>query len=219
MSRRFSDEPIHIIRRIPSPEQLETLRPAGRPLRERFGEAAASFVRAIAQRLVSGPRSLETMEEADLTAQAENREQKPGEVAREEGELLNPGSDQGVTIKLMGPTMKTDEKGEGDIEDPIGESSGIQPEELAELRGYLLQQQQDIGRLVAQVKELKTLVLSQQRLIEHLTKAVFAAPVSPSQAVPSSAVSGQGRSGRLKSARSGKGTVATSDSPRLPLNV
>jgi hypothetical protein len=53
---------------------------------------------------------------------------------------------------------------------PPAAPTGNQVEEVAELRAYLLSQQQDIARLAEQVQELKSLVVSQRQVLVYLGK-------------------------------------------------
>ncbi len=221
MSRRFNDEPIHVIRRIPSPEQLDAVRSAKRPVGGKFGEAAASFARSVAERLasVTSPRPSAGKKESGSVFQGppDEAQHEPG---TEEREPIEKGSDHLVMAEPRGPAAESaDDKPGAAPVNPTAESSAVQPEEVAELRGYLLQQQQDIVRLASQMKELKSFVLSQQRLIERLAREVVRGSISPTQPGRSSAVARPNRPGRQKSARVEKTVMTQNDPMRLPLNV
>lgn len=221
MSRRFSDEPIHVIRRIPSPEQLDAVRSAKRPVGGTFGEAAASFARSVAERLasVTSLRPSAGKQESGSVFQGAPDE-VPNEPGTGERESVEKGPDRSAMAEPRGPAVESadDEPGAAPV-NPTAESSAVQPEEVAELRGYLLQQQQDIVRLASQMQELKSLVLSQQRLIERLAREVVRGSVSPPQTGRSSAVARPNRSGRQKSAGVEKAVMTQNDPMRLPLNV
>ncbi|MCP9450688.1 MAG: hypothetical protein NNA21_11590 [Nitrospira sp.] len=220
MSRRFSDEPIHVIRRIPSPEQLDAVRSAKRPVGGKFGEAAASFARSVAERLasVTSPRPSAGKKESDsvFLGLPDETQNDPGE----EREPIEKGSAHLATAEPRRPAAESaDDKPGAAPVNPTAESSAVQPEEVAELRGYLLQQQQDIVRLASQMQELKSLVLLQQRLIERLAREVVRGSVSPTQPGRSSGLTRPNRPGRQKSARVEKTVMTQSDPMRLPLNV
>jgi hypothetical protein len=221
MSRRFSDEPIHVIRRIPSPEQLDAVRSVKRPVGGKFGEAAASFARSVAERLasVTSPRPSAGKKESDSVFQGPPDE-APNELGTEDRESIEQGPDHMAMAEPRGPAVESaNDEPEATQANPTAESSAVQPEEVAELRGYLLQQQQDIVRLASQMQELKSLVLSQRRLIERLAREVVRGSVSSTQAGRSSAVARPNRLGRQKPARVEKATMTQNDPMRLPLNV
>ncbi|MCP9469711.1 MAG: hypothetical protein NNA31_06890 [Nitrospira sp.] len=221
MSRRFSDEPIRVIRRIPSPEQLDAVRSAKRPAGAKFGEAAASFARSVAERLasVTSARPSAGKKESDSVFQGPPDE-APNEHGADEREPIEQVPDHLAMAESRGAAVEpADDKPGAAPVNPTAESSAVQPEEVAELRGYLLQQQQDIVRLASQMQELKSLVLSQQRLIERLAREVVRGSVSPIQTGRSSAVARPNRPGRQKSAGVEKTVMPQNDPMRLPLNV
>lgn len=221
MSRRFNDEPIQVIRCIPSPEQLDAVRSVTRSVGGKFGEAAASFARSVAERLtsVTSPRPPAGKQEADSAFQGMPGE-GPNEIGAEAREPIERGAGQKVTSKPPRfAVLPTSDKSEADSVHSMDGSSAVQPEEVAELRSYLLQQQEDIVRLVAQMQELKSLVRSQQRLIERLAQEVAHGSVLSNQAGRSAAVARPNRLGRQKPAGVEKATMTPNDPMRLPLNV
>lgn len=219
MGRRFSDEPINVIRRIPTQEQLDAARPVKRSFGEKFGEAAASFARSVVGRLVPGTGSKpeETTVESGCPPQ-QGPDEIPSEVAAAEQELSHR---EAGTEETPGPCMAEPNDTEPTLRPaPLSPTaSSVLPEELAELRGYLLKQQQDIVRLAAQIQELKALVLSQQRLIEYLGKEADAGSVSLLTAGITSAVAKRSRAARPKPVMKGKAVASSGDPIGLPLNV
>jgi hypothetical protein len=220
MGRRFSDEPINVIRRIPTPEQLDAARPVKRSFGEKFGEAAASFARSVVGRLApgTGPKPEGTALESDRPPQEEPGDVPNEVVAAEQDALLQ----EAATEETPRPSTAEPHDAEP-IPCPAPSSptasSSVLPEELAEVRGYLLKQQQDIVRLAAQIQELKALVISQQRLIEYLGKEADAGSVSLLTAGITSAVAKRNRAARPKPVMKGKAVVSNGDPMRLPLNV
>lgn len=73
----------------------------------------------------------------------------------------------------------------------------VQPEEVAELRAYILSQQHDIARLSAQVQELKSLLISQQQVLAYLGKDFESVPTTARTGV-ASAPAKRNRAGRDK---------------------
>lgn len=220
MSRRFSNEPINLIRRIPTQEQLDAARPVTQSFGEKLVETAGSFVRSVVERLVpiTSPKPVETTGESNAVSEEELLEVRSESVAPE-FEL----SDREISAsEERGPGLE-----EAVSADPRKWSANplpaalpsVQPEEVAELRAYLLSQQQDIARLAAQIQELKSLVASQQQIIEYLGKEVDAGSVSLLTAAITSAVAKQNRSASPKPVMKDKAVVSKGDPIGLPLNV
>lgn len=158
MSRRFSDEPINLIHRIPTPDQLLE---AARPSKRSWGQALMESVSAWAQGLVSA-----------LRPRAESGGVKQAMAA---GSAVAP--DAGAMTQAYEQRVRPEGQGE-----PVhaGAASGaaVQPEEVAELRAYILSQQQDIARLSAQLQEVKSMVISQQQVLVYMGKGLEAAPTA-----------------------------------------
>ncbi len=153
MSRRFSDEPIQIIRRIPSPEQLSAARPVKRPLGQAIVETGARCIRGLADVVANLMRAGAAPAQQPLEAAPEHRSGGPS---------TDPDMSGGVHDSAAGPVSAPPTA-------PLEASRlNVQPEEIAELRAFLLAQQQDIARLSAQIHELKALVVSQQQVLVYL---------------------------------------------------
>jgi DNA-binding PucR family transcriptional regulator len=156
MSRRFSDEPINLIHRIPSPEQLlEAAGPAKRSWGQAVMEAVSawtqSFLAAIRQRAGSG----------GLNYRTTSRSASSHDVS-----AVDPAEERKARSEVRRDPVH-----------PAAASGGsVQPEEVAELRAYILGQQQDIARLSAQLQEVKAMVLSQQQVLVYMGKELEAAP-------------------------------------------
>jgi hypothetical protein len=220
MSRRFSDEPINLIHRIPSPEQLDAARPVKRSFSAQCGDAAASFARSVAELLahLTSPRRPEVMIESNAALQ-EGLCELPSEAVIGEGEPSHRTMGAVEPRGLWPEEVARTELKKYPANPSSGGLSSVQPEELAELRAYLLTQQQDIVRLAAQIQELKSLVASQQQIIEYLGKEVAAGSVSLLTAGITSAVAKQNRSARPKPIMKDKAVVSKGDPIGLPLNV
>jgi hypothetical protein len=185
MSRRFSDEPVNLIHRIPSPEQMSAVRPSKRSFGQAVVETGAACIRGAAEVVAQGRRL--------------------GRIARMavRGGAASSGTTLGQTTEQVGSRMRTLMSACSRSYDRLAEwianldvtvqpvrsvslsqsdmpavspqggsvlGPSIQHEELAELRAYILAQQEDISRLSAHLQELKSLVVSQQQVLVYLGK-------------------------------------------------
>jgi hypothetical protein len=223
MSRRFSNEPINLIRRIPSPEQLDAARSVKRPVGGKLGETAASFARSVGELLshIGSQRTAADSVESHAAPQEEQEEmdELPVEVSGAECEPCDPAMGIEESQRLRLPETAQVEIQKKQADHALAERPSIQPDELAELRGYLLRQQHDIARLAAQIQELKSLVLSQRQIIEYLGKELEIGPELLMAEGMISAGTKQNRSPRPKPILHEKEVRAEGDSIRLPLNV
>jgi DNA-binding PucR family transcriptional regulator len=156
MSRRFSDEPINLIHRIPTPDQLlEAARPSkrswGQAMMESVSAWAKSTLAAIRQRAGSGGVNYRT------TAGS--------------GASYDAGPKTHASERSACPAVQSEPVHRAEVS-----GAAVQPEEVAELRAYILSQQQDIARLSAQLQEVKSMVLSQQQVLLYMGKELEAAP-------------------------------------------
>jgi hypothetical protein len=169
MSRRFSDEPINLIHRIPTPEQLSAARPVKRSLVEVLMELSAACMRGVGELCVPLSRALrltQTTRNSGPEAQAPDLDSM-----NEKGSRRRQRDTQQPCIvgTQSGEAVQQPENDET-LCSEVAESAAVQPDEVAELRSYLLTQQHDIARLAAQVQELKSLVVSQQQVLVYLGK-------------------------------------------------
>lgn len=156
MSRRFSDEPINLIHRIPTPEQL--LEAAG-PSKRSWGQAVMQAVSAWTQRILAAVR--QRAESGGLNYRTTSRNASSPDVS-----AVDPAEERRARPEARREPAH-----------PAAASSGsVQPEEVAELRAYILSQQQDIARLTAQLQEVKAMVISQQQVLVYMGKELEAAP-------------------------------------------
>ena len=174
MSRRFNDEPINLIRRIPSPEQLSAARPGTRSFGQTLVDTGAAFVRS-AMHLFAPPARPEPPSETQAGAAAasqdvpvEHHEGCPGEESNARDVLLEQA--QAVAVSPV--------RNATNLPQSAATPAGAQREEVDELRAYLLSQQQDIARLAEQVQELKSLVVSQRQVLVYLGKELEAGSMS-----------------------------------------
>lgn len=201
MSRRFNDEPINLIHRIPSPELLASARPLKRSWGQVIAETAATYMRATADLIVKMTGIVRVPEPKVEANGAPN--DHLDELAAEPTTQILTSSETG-----MGESNVVDRPieaaagpgGREDVTSPrsISASAVVQPEEVAELRAYLLSQQQDIARLSAQIQELKSLVVSQQQVLVCLGKELESRSLSPLMQGVASAAPKRNRAVRQK---------------------
>lgn len=180
MSRRFSDEPINLIHRIPTPEQLlEAARPSKRAWHQVLIATGAGWIQGLTAAIRPAAKSETTTEPRSA------------------------GMPRGKGDSVPEPRVIRDvtrQAGSSEHVQPAAGSPGavVQPEEVAELRAYILSQQHDIARLSAQIQELKSLLISQQQVLAYLGKDFEAAPTTARTGV-ASAPAKRNRAGRDKS--------------------
>lgn len=167
MGRRFNDEPINLIRRIPSPEQLDAARPAKLTFGQLLSQKGAALVRS-AMEAFSSPAQTERQpdsHEDHVTLHdrfSEERsclalESECGQDEESGGEYVAQPQAQ-----IMGARSQS---AEAAMPPPRPVSGVSYEEEIGELRTFLLRQQQDIVRLAAQIQELKAIVQAQQQVL------------------------------------------------------
>lgn len=163
MSRRFNDEPINLIRRIPSPEQLSAARPTKPSFGQKLIETGAAFARSAMELFASPAR-----QEPSATVPAETAMPSADPVEHDPSDSRFAGELNGDPIlpHQAQVVMPFARQATGLV--PPAKPVGHQVEEVAELRAYLLSQQQDIARLAEQVQELKSLVASQRQVLVYL---------------------------------------------------
>lgn len=170
MGRRFSDEPINVIRRIPSPEQLEAARPTKPTFGQLLSQKGAAFVRSAMEAFSSPPKTEQPPELQDdrgvshdqfddeqscLAPESESRQDKKlrADLVAQQPVQSMAAPSQSVEAAISPPP-------------PVCAASGVSyEEEIGELRTFLLRQQQDIVRLAAQIQELKAIVHAQQQVL------------------------------------------------------
>lgn len=193
MFRRFNDEPINLIQRIPSPEQLSSARPTkpsfGQKLMETGTAVARSAMELFAPSARQEPSVTVPTEVAMPHAVPESHDHRDHSLAVEPNvEHALPHQTQVVMPCVQQATHST----------PSAALAGHHVEEVAELRVYLLRQQQDIARLAEQVQELKSLVISQRQILAYLGKELEASSLSRMTGSIASAVAKPNRPVRQK---------------------
>ncbi|UVT15747.1 MAG: hypothetical protein H8K04_18410 [Nitrospira sp.] len=173
MAQRFNKEPINLIHRIPSQKQIDEARPVPPPYGQFLLDAVAVcwrkavefFARVTRYEEETPPPGPAAAESQPISLTTEQIEIKPDHVA--DGAPSAAASVE--QVRKVETTV---------VEDVVtGQQPApalVQPEEVAELRAFLLGQQEDIARLSTQIQELKSLVVSQQQVLVHLGKELEA---------------------------------------------
>lgn len=190
MSRRYSDEPVNLIHRIPSPEQISAVRPSGRSLGQAIVETGAACVRGLAE-LFAQLRRLGRMARGAVRGNAVSRDASLGRLAarvadgvrtaaaacsRAYDRLAEWIAHLDVSVAPVQPTVapRVETAPESAGSAPAKSVDPPRREEAIELRTLILSQQQDIAHLSAQVQELKAMVVSQQQVLLYLGKELEA---------------------------------------------
>ena len=163
---------------------------------QKFMETGAAFIRSAREAFAPAARpessSAGPAETApgshDSSAEQHDDDHHSGEASSGEDVLTQPA-------QVVVPFVQ-------DATTPISSAAttGTQREEVAELRAYLLSQQQDIARLTEQVQELKSLVISQRQVLVYLGKEMEAGSMSRMTGSIASAVAKRSRPVRQKPA-------------------
>lgn len=194
MAPRFNKEPINLIHRIPSQKQIDEARPAAPPYGQMLLNAGAVCWRKMVDLFAyvtryedeSSPRNRKPLALPDWTMQRHAVKQDhvqpdvSGEGTQEE-ENQSAGKVTVLHKPALGPAP-------------------VQSEEVAELRAYLVGQQDEIARLSSHIQELTSLVTSQQQVLVHLGKELEAGSFSTTPSGTAAASVKRSRVGRRKSA-------------------
>jgi hypothetical protein len=219
MSRRFSHEPINLIHRIPSPEQLSSARPSERLWGQMIVKGGATCVCGVADLFAQlkrwGRMALTLV--GVRTAFRGGLDQHWNEVI---GRALANLSESLKISGVVRPKQQTFAafscKDEVSPLQPAAMPDGVQPEEVAEIRACLLSQQQDIARLSDQVQELISLVVSQQQVLIYLGRELEGSSLFSMAAGVASAPAKRNRPVRQKSGTKDK-AVEQQDVPKPSL--
>lgn len=184
MSRRYSDAPINLIARIPTPEQISAVRNKKRSFGEHVKESAAASLRRMVERgqqigrTVGSFFSGKKIDDVSLLQAAEpmldelTPVESPNAASAESSDFVLGGTEE---IQAMTPletavpapqppvtvTFTVPEPGEAVVE-------SVSLEEVAALRTELITQRLEVARLSAQLQELKSMVGSQQQVLMYL---------------------------------------------------
>ncbi|MDK2742172.1 MAG: hypothetical protein NDI90_04600 [Nitrospira sp. BO4] len=173
MAQRFNKEPINLIHRIPSQKQIDEARPTNAP----YGQLMLDAVAVCWRKAVEFFARVTRYEEETPPPVPAAADPQPISLTTEQIEIKPDQLMDGAPSATAG-VEQLREAGTTVIEEAVTEQQPapalVQPEEVAELRAFLLGQQEDIARLSTQIQELKSLVVSQQQVLVHLGKELEA---------------------------------------------
>jgi hypothetical protein len=203
MAPRFNKEPINLIHRIPSQKQIDEARPVTPPYGQMLLDAGTACWRKIVDLFAyvtryedeTAPRVRKPLALPDRTMERSTMQSghvQPNAAGNGFREAENPKAAK-VTV----------------LQKPASAPTFVQSEEVAELRSFLVGQQDEIARLTSHIQELTSLVASQQQVLVHLGKELEAGAFSTVSTSTAAASVKRSRIGRKKSAES-----ETSDSPQ-----
>ena len=201
MSRRYSDQPINLIARIPSPEQMSAARPKQRSLIQLVMEFGATCVRGIADMVAQ-------LHRLGRSIGAPMKDRQAGSVSPDPSDGPGVAMPQSATAylsddrlarwnALLDATVPHSESAERTPESipvqavpPAAAAIKSAPlDEVVALRVELLAHQQEVARLSVQLQELKSLVGSQQQVLVYLGQELEAQQLpiamAAAQAAPS----------------------------------
>jgi len=198
MSRRFSDDPVNLIDRIPTRAQLSAARPPQRAWARTILESGATCARGVAEAMAqvrrlwrllftasteerpSGSSSFASAKAA-LSRSAEFLAQTKGRVvtgtrnarvrfvqAYDRLAEWIANLDAAVPPTASAKLQPTGMPGESASLMKLGTQIRPQFQELADLKTAFLSQQQELAHVSAQLQELKALVVSQQQVLMFL---------------------------------------------------
>ncbi len=200
MAPRFNKEPINLIHRIPSQKQIDEARPVPAPYGQLLLNAGAVCWRKMVDLFTyvtryegeTHPRVHKPLALPDRTMERAAIHQDTVQPnGKQVQETENPPA-ANVTI----------------LQKPTQTPTLVQSEEVAELRAYLVGQQDEIARLTSHIQELTSLVSSQQQVLVHLGKELEAGAFSTTTGTAASSVK-RSRISRKKSTEN-----ETPDSPQ-----
>ena len=219
MSRRFSDQPVNLIDRIPSREQISAARPSKRSWGRAVLESGAACVRGLAEvvahlrrfgrvaravssdGMVSGKAFLirtkaflvRTKERATVVTRI-----TAVRLSHSYDRLAEWIANLDVAVPPVPPTRSPQPVAPPEtVQTVLPEAYSAQLQELAGLRASLVSQQQEIAHISVQLQELKALVVSQQQVLVFLGKELEATQ-QPSVATVASAPAKRARVIRTK---------------------
>lgn len=190
MAPRFNKEPINLIHRIPSQKQIDEARPVPAPYGQLLLDAGAACWRKM----------------VDIFAYVTRYEDETSPRVRKPLALPDRTTER-TTIHRdhVQPNGKRVQEAEGSsaakitiLQKPAQAPTLVQSEEVAELRSFLVGQQDEIARLTSHIQELTSLVSSQQQVLVHLGKELEAGAFSTTSTGTAAASVRRSRIGRKK---------------------
>ena len=208
MPRRHNYEPINLIHRIPTPEQLDAARTVGPSFSQTLGRVLAragevcwrktiDLLKYMARyeeevtKAVRGPRALPPPSNYVVNVEEPSFQQEVSGGQRLNGNGMGEPRVRTTVILPRQDPPSSVEFSRGARE--------ARPEEVTALKSYIAGQQEDIASLTAQIRELKSLVASQQQVLVHLGEELETGSFQTVSSRSASAAPRRDRVGRDKS--------------------
>lgn len=215
MSRRYSDQPINLIARIPSPEQMSAARPKQRSFIQLVMESGATCARGIADivaqlhrlgRSIGAPMKDRQAGSVSLDQSGGPVAAKPqsatGTVYLSDDRLARWNALLDATVPHIESTERMPESIPVQAVSPAAAVFTSAPlDEVVALRVELLAHQQEVARLSVQLQELKSMVGSQQQVLVYLGQELEAQQLPMAMAAAQAAPSA--KKSRVMRAKSG----------------
>ena len=190
MAPRFNKEPINLIHRIPSQKQIDEARPVPAPYGQLLLDAGAACWRKMVDVFAyvtryedeTSPRARKPLALPDRTMERTTIHQDHAQPNGKQVQEAERPSAAKITI----------------LQKPAQAPTLVQSEEVAELRSFLVGQQDEIARLTSHIQELTSLVSSQQQVLVHLGKELEAGAFSTASTSTAAASVRRNRIGRKK---------------------
>lgn len=194
MAPRFSKEPINLIRRIPSQKQMDEARPSTPPYRQLLFDAGAVCWRKMVDLFAYVTRYEDAIPRVRKPLALPDR---TGEHTTIQQDYIRPTSEN---ASVEGTARETENSvtAKVTILHRPAATTGVQSEEVAELRSCMVGQQDEIARLTSHIQELTSLVASQQQVLVHLGKELEAGTFSTMSNGTASSSIKRNRVGRKK---------------------
>lgn len=190
MAPRFNKEPVNLIHRIPSQKQIDEARPVPAPYGQLLLDAGAACWRKVVDLFAyvtryedeTPPRARKPLALTDRTMEHTTIHQD--DVQRNGKRFQEAEHPPAAKVTIL--------------QKPVQAPTLVQSEEVAELRAFLVGQQDEIARLTSHIQELTSLVSSQQQVLVHLGKELEAGAFSTTSTGTAAASVKRNRIGRKK---------------------
>lgn len=192
MAPRFNKEPINLIHRIPSQKQIDEARPVPAPYGQLLLDAGAVCWRKVIDLFAYVTRyedETPSRVRKPLTLPDQTMERTTIQQDHAQPNVAGEGIQEAQNPPVANVTV---------LQKPAQPPTLVQSEEVAELRSFLVGQQDEIARLSSHIQELTSLVSSQQQVLVHLGKELEAGTFSTTSTGTASASVKRNRIGRKK---------------------
>lgn len=190
MAPRFNKEPINLIHRIPSQKQIDEARPVPAPYGQLLLDAGAACWRKMVDLFAYVTRyEDETHPRVRKPLALPDRTMEHATIHQDDVQQNGKRVQEAENLQATKVTI---------LQKPAQVPTLVQSEEVAELRSFLVGQQDEIARLTSHIQELTSLVSSQQQVLVHLGEELEAGAFSTTSTGTAAASVKRSRIGRKK---------------------